>query len=75
LPTTIDYYKVLRPHRATSDAAIPTRLVSQVRPVRSQVPVMCLSLDVGATFTPVEFAQLYLCTVRLGVLPIPCYTA
>ena len=33
---------------------------------------MCLFSDVGSIYTPVEFSALYLCTLRLGVVPIPC---
>lgn len=52
-PTAIDYYGVLRPHIVTSDAAIPSHAVAWDNDMGSQVPLMCLSPDVGSTYTPV----------------------
>ena len=52
-PTASDYYRVLRPHIVTSDAAIPSRAVARDNDMGSQVPLMCLSPDVGSTCTPV----------------------
>lgn len=51
-PTAIDYYEALRPLIASSDAAVPAHL-RWASDERSQVPLMCLSLDVGTTYTPV----------------------
>ena len=52
-PTAIDYYEVLRPHIATSGAATPAPTVVRASYAGSQVPLMCLSLDVGTTYPPV----------------------
>ncbi len=71
-PTAIDYYEVLRPHIATLGAATPAPTVVRASYAGSQVPLMCLSLDVGSIYAPVvvlPVLPLYRQTMRVH---IPC---
>ena len=85
-PTALDYYEVLRPHIATSGAATPAPTVVRASYAGSQVPLMCLSLDVGSIYAPVvvrAVVPLYRQTMRAhipchadeagGQLQIPCH--
>jgi hypothetical protein len=51
LHTAIDYYEVLRPSLTASDAAVPV-LTIRTDEAGSPVPLICLSLDLGAIYTP-----------------------
>jgi hypothetical protein len=47
----MDYYEVLRPRITSSDAAIPALSV-RTDDAGSPVPLVCLSLNLGAIYTP-----------------------
>jgi hypothetical protein len=51
LHTAIDYYEVLRLDIIPSDAAVPV-LTNRTDDASSPVPLICLSLDLGAICTP-----------------------
>lgn len=72
-PTALDYSEVLRPHRAASGAAAPFPTVVRASSAGSQVPLMCLSLDVGSISAPVVVLPVDPLYRQTMPLHIPCH--